>query len=224
MTRRYSFAPGEYYHLYSRGVEKRQIFLDEKDKERFIRLLFFGNSYKPVNIRDVHKGLTFGDSVEERGERLVDIGTYCLMPNHFHLLIRERSDYGISTFMQKIMTAYTMYFNVKNQRKGRLFESSYLSTHADYDEYLKYLFAYIHLNPLKLIDATWREKKLYNEEWAKRVLDGYAHSSYADYSGINRDQGFILNREEFPEYFPDPSDFSNYLSEWFAYSTYSTKV
>ena len=87
MTRRYTFAPGEYYHLYNRGVEKRLIYLDDNDKERFVKLLFFCNSYKPLNMRDRHKGLTFVEY--DRGERLVDIGAYCLMPNHFHLLIRE---------------------------------------------------------------------------------------------------------------------------------------
>lgn len=212
-----SFAPGEYYHLYSRGVEKRVIFFDENDHDRFIKLLFFCNSSKSVNIRELPKGLTFAECVDKKGEKLVALGAYCLMPNHFHLLVRETSGKGISLFMQKLLTAYTMYFNAKNQRKGRLFESPFMSTHADYDEYLKYIFAYIHLNPLKLIDPEWKEKGFYNQDQAKRTLQGYRYSSFMDYAGSRRDENYLLNSGEFPEYFPEPSDFISYLDDWMNY-------
>ncbi|KKT14135.1 MAG: hypothetical protein UV94_C0023G0007 [Parcubacteria group bacterium GW2011_GWC1_43_30] len=171
MARSHIFAPGEYYHLYSRGVEKRVIFLDNDDYKRFIKILFFCNGSKPVVIRDLPIGLTFEKYIDKRGEILVDIGAYCLMPNHFHLLVRERNEKGISLFMQKLITAYTMYFNDKYGRKGRLFESSYKSIHAVDDRYLKYLFAYIHLNPVKLINPKWKENGIKNLEEAKKYLE-----------------------------------------------------
>jgi len=93
-----------------------------------------------------------------RGEQLVNIVTYCLMSNHFHLLIYEKTEGGISKFMQKVTTAYTMYFNKSKQRTGALFQGKFKAKHASInDNYLKYLVAYIHLNPIKLIDAQWKE-------------------------------------------------------------------
>ena len=214
MARSHIFAPGEYYHLYSRGVEKRVIFLDKNDYERFIKILFFCNSSKSVVIRDLPRGLTFGKYINKRGEILVDIGAYCLMPNHFHLLVRERNEKGISLFMQKLITAYTMYFNDKYGRKGRLFESSYKSIHAADDRYLKYLFAYIHLNPVKLINPEWKENGIKNLEETKKYLNDYTFSSFADYAGRNRDSMLILTKQEFPEYFPTPDIFTTSIFEW----------
>lgn len=214
MSRAYSFAPGEYYHIYNRGVEKRLIFLNKDDYERFTNLLFFCNSSTAVNTSRQRKGLTFTDYLDRKGENIIDIGAYCLMPNHFHLLVKERSGRGISMFMQKLLTAYSMYFNVKNSRKGRLFESSYLSTHASYDQYLKYLFAYIHLNPIKLIEPKWKEVGLQNTERIKKYLSHYALSSFKDYTGETRDSGLILNKKEFPDYFPRPKDFTNSMFDW----------
>lgn len=209
----HSYAPGEHYHLYSRGVEKRTIFLDKKDHERFIKLLFYCNGTKPVDIRN-YKGLTFAENVDKKGERLVSLGAYCLMPNHFHLLLKQYKDGGISVFMQKLLTAYTMYFNAKYKRTGRLFESSFKSTHANYDEYLKYLFAYIHLNPLKLISSDWIKKKMFKEKKTLSSLWGYDYSSFQEYAGAVRDESHLLNKEEFPKYFENSADFIKNLSSW----------
>ncbi|MEK7461514.1 MAG: transposase [Patescibacteria group bacterium] len=216
MARAHVFAPGEYYHLYSRGTEKRKIFLDRNDYERFIKILFFCNGTKPVVIRDLPVGLTFEKYIDKKGEMLIDIGAYCLMPNHFHLLVRERRDNGISLFMQKSITAYTMYFNEKYKRKGRLFESSYKSIHADDDNYLKYLFAYIHLNPVKLIDPDWKKSNIKDTEKFKKHLSKYVFSSFADYTGNSRDSALILNKKEFPQYFPTPDVFTTLIFDWFS--------
>lgn len=208
------FVANENYHLYNRGVEKRVIFLDEADHKRFVKTLFFCNGTKPFNDRNSRKGLTFAEAVDKRGERLVDIGAYCLMPNHFHLLIRENQEGGISTFMQKVLTAYTMYFNVKYERKGRLFESSFKSTHAGYDQYLKYLFSYVHLNPMKLLDRNWRDKSLHYDGLSMKHLSSYPFSSFLDYLGEKRDENHLLNRETFPEYFPTPEAFTREIQDW----------
>jgi putative transposase len=213
VTRRYNFAVGEYYHLYGRGVEKRVIFNDINDKDRFVKLLFFCNSKKSVNIKELPRGLTFGESLNRRGDQLVYIGVYCLMPNHFHILVREKEEGGIPTFMQKMMTAYSKYFNVRNRRTGRLFETSYLSQYVDSDEYLKYLYAYIHLNPVKIIDPNWKEVGLSDVEQTRRYIDQYKYSSFDDYRA-DRDVGRILNKEQFPEYFPTKERFLEETYEW----------
>ena len=87
----------------------------------------------------------------DRGETLVDIGIYCLVPNHFHLLIKEKTENGISEFVKKVATGYSMYFNKKYERTGSLFEGPFKAKRIDTDEYLKYIFSYIHLNRKQII-------------------------------------------------------------------------
>lgn len=118
--------------------------------------------------------------------------------------------------MQKLITAYTMYFNKKVDRTGRLFESSFKSKLIDADEYLKYLFAYIHLNPIKLIEPKWKEEGIKNIDEDKKFLDNYKWSSYSNY--VNKDQNNpILNTKEFPDYFENKKEFSEFLDDWLNY-------
>lgn len=214
MNRNISFAEGEYYHVYNRGVEKRKIFLDASDRERFQRLLFVANSNQPVVFKLV-QGLTLDKVV--RGQPLVAIGAYVLMDNHFHILVKEIRENGLSEFLQKITTGYTMYFNKKNNRVGALFQGVFKAEHVDNDEYLKYLYAYIHLNPVKLIDPEWKEKGIHDFEKAKKYLEGYCHSSYGDYAVGKRDESVILSPEEFPDYFEKHTNFVEFVEEWMTY-------
>jgi putative transposase len=126
----------------------------------------------------------------DRGKNLVDIGAYCLMPNHFHLLLKEKTENGISLFMQKLMTAYTMYFNKKNGRNGALFQGTFKAEHLANDNYLKYMYSYIHLNPIKLIDPTWRENGIKNQSKTEKFLEQYKHSSYSEYINIDRKESY----------------------------------
>jgi putative transposase len=138
------------------------------------------------------------------------------MPNHFHLLLRERIDSGISLFMQKLLTAYSSYFNKRHGRTGGLFEGPFLATHVGTDEYLKYLFAYIHLNPIKIIDPKWKENGIINRDEAKKYLQQYNHSSYVDYTGLSRKEKSILNKEVFPQYFTT-KEFGWFIDEWLSF-------
>lgn len=105
------FAIEEFYHIYNRGIEKRKIFMDYKDEHRFLMLLYTCNTEEKIHLSDF-KNKSLNEILEiKRNETLVDIGAYCLMTNHFHILIREKKENGISIFMQKVLTAYTMYFN-----------------------------------------------------------------------------------------------------------------
>lgn len=208
--RPFNFAESEYYHLYNRGTEKRTIFLDSRDYERFLALLYLANSSQPVDAKQ-------GASLDEilgagRGEPIVALGAYCLMPNHFHLLAKEITPGGISKFMQKLMTGYTMYFNRRNERTGGLFQGKFKAEHAANDRYLKYLFAYIHLNPVKLINGRWREDGVGAKE--KRYIRTFAYSSYQEYAGIERPQKEIITPGEFPEYFSDAASFEKEMHEW----------
>ena len=202
--RKQVFAPGEYYHLYNRGTEKRIIFLDEQDYHHFLFLMYICNTEKSIALRNV--GEFF-----ERGETIVDIGAFCLMPNHFHILVHEKKEGGVSMYMRKLLTGYSMYFNKKYKRTGRLYEGVFKSIHASKDTYLKYLYSYIHLNPAKLIDKNWKENKKRN---AAKLLDyvfSYPYSSLKEYI----DKKFkIVDPSEFPVYFKNPIDHKKELLEW----------
>lgn len=213
MARNVTFAPGEYYHVYNRGVEKRLIFSQKVDYDRFLALLYIANSTIPVHLS--RQGSTLAEFFEvERGETLVDLGAYCLMPNHFHLLVREKSANGTSKFMQKLITGYTMYFNKRHERTGALFQSRFRATHAQGDEYLKYLLSYIHLNPVKLIDPSWKEAGIRDVKKAQKYLRGYTSSSFPDYAGESRPERKLINPGALPEYFPLPENFTAEMAEW----------
>lgn len=212
--RKTSFMFGEFYHIYNRGNSKQVIFLDKQDYNRFLFLLYALNTKENIILRLVLKDMYKFD----RGERLVSIGAYCLMSNHFHLLLTENVDGGISKFMQKITTAYSMYFNEKYKRTGGLFEGKFKSEFTDRDEYLKYLFAYIHLNPIKIIDKRWKVDKIRNKEKSLTFLKNYPYSSYIEYLGFKRLEGSIINRDAFPGYLPTEKDFSEEIFDWLSFN------
>lgn len=217
MNRKTGFASGNYFHIYNRGTEKRKIFLETNDYKRFLILLYLCNNTEPVDLRELfYKGLTFGEMFNiERKNILVDIGAYCLMPNHVHLFIKARNENGIPLFMQKLFTGYTMYFNKKNERTGRLFESTFKTKLVETDEYLKYLFAYIHLNPIKLIEPEWKETGIKNFNKVKEFLNNYSWSSYNHY--IKQKNDCILDVEEFPKYFENHKEFNDFVDDWLKY-------
>jgi len=214
MSRPFSFAEKEYYHCFSRGTEKRKIFLSNKDYERFIALLFICNNKEKVHLSNYSSKNRQNIFNIKRDETLVDIGVYCLMSNHFHLLLHEKEEGGISTFMQKLMTAYTMYFNTKYKRSGALFSGRFKAEHADTDNYLKYLFSYIHLNPVKLIQRDWKDNGIKNITKAKKFSEEYVFSSYLDYLEEDRPQKVILNKSAFPKYFEDRKSIEGEIFDW----------
>ncbi|MCX6702076.1 MAG: transposase [Candidatus Zambryskibacteria bacterium] len=216
MERKFVFSVGEFYHIYNRGNNKQAIFLNDNDRNRFNKLLYVCNSTKPVVFKTI-QGMPL-DKIE-RDKTLVDIGAYCLMPNHFHLLLHEKIDNGISRFLEKLSTAYSMYFNKKYDRTGKLFEGRFKANHTDNDEYLKYLFSYIHLNPIKMIDSKWKENGVVDRNGAKKYLEQYNYSSYFDYIGRKRVENAILNKKDFPDYFADIKEFQLFIDEWLSFST-----
>ena len=218
MTRRVGLAPGEFYHVYNRGTDKRSIFKTRADYERFVALLYLCNQKNSIQDKiKSFRGLTSDAFKITREETLSDVAAYCLMPNHFHLILREREEGGISKFMQKLTTGFTMYFNKRHQRSGTLFESTFKSSHVDNDVYLKYLIAYVHLNPVKLIDPKWKENGIRDRSAAESYLKRYLYSSYLDYAGAPRPQGALLTPGALPQYFQTPVDFEASVTEWLTY-------
>jgi len=213
MSRKINFAEGEFYHLYNRGVEKRPTFFHISDYKRFIMLLYFANQVAPIDISQ--RGWTVDDIGRHRdGEPLVDISAYCLMTNHYHLLIREKKQGGISKFMHKFSTGYMMYMNQRYKRSGALFEGRFKAKHVDSDRYLAYLVAYIHLNPVKNVEPTWKKTGIWDKRKAEQYLGTYQYSSYLDYLGLDRKEAAILSKGSIPEYFTQGMDFKRFVAEW----------
>jgi len=221
MQRTLVFSIDEYYHIYNRGVDKRVVFNDSTDYVRFVTLLSYCNDIKTINIRDLKR--KYKDSempfvLPNKGDPLVEIGAWCLMPNHFHLLLKERCEGGISKFMLKVTTAYTMYFNKRYGRSGALFQGVFKAEHLDNDNYLKYTFSYIHLNPVKLIQKDWKNNGILDIDNTFKFLKGYAYSSYLDYcESSKREWLTLLNKEAFPKYFIDDHVFEREILDWLRY-------
>jgi len=147
--RKIIFTNNEYYHIFNRGVDKRNIFEEKLDYERFIETLTEFNTEKAIGSlfeknHSALKNKPFGGSASKN--ELVEIVAFCLNPNHFHLILKQNSDNGIIKYMQRIGTGYTMYFNNKLKRSGALFQGKFKSSHIDNNEYLLYLSAYVNLN------------------------------------------------------------------------------
>ncbi|MDO8492563.1 MAG: transposase [bacterium] len=211
-----SFAEHEYYHVYNRGNSKQKIFHDREDYSRFIGLLYACNQKGNLKSDNLKKDEGLFSVLTQ--DPLVAIGAYCLMPNHFHILITQIEKAGLSRFMQKLTTAYVMYYNKKYAKIGSMFEGKFKAEHASTDRYLKYLFSYIHLNPVKLIDSKWKEKKIQNKQKILNYLNTYEDSSFLDYVNIKRIQNKILNTKKFPKYFPYKKVFLREIFDWLRYN------
>lgn len=180
------------YHIYNRGVDKREIFLGERDYNIF---LYYLRSYllpvsaqekPPSNIRYLQNFTLYNEI------RLI---AYVLMPNHFHLLVQQKSEKAITEYMKRLSNGYVEYFNKRYERAGALFQSRYKAVLINDDNYLLHLTRYIHLNPLELFTI---DKDIFNK------LQHYPFSSYPDYIG-KRNSGW-LNNKMILEYFKNNQD------------------
>lgn len=230
--RKVPFIEGEFYHIYSRGNNKQKIFFDDYDRDRFVKLLYLCNSKININFRNDIVRPHIDAWNFDRGELVVNIGAWTLMPNHFHIYLTinnlskklPKSDLGrdkknqITEFMRKLLTSYSKYINAKYQRTGGLFEGKFKATHIETDQQAKYNFSYIHLNPIKLIDSKWRENGIKNIKESVKFLENYKWSSYLDYKDIFRPENKILNRKHFLDYFQNIKDFNSEILEWLKFS------
>jgi len=198
MLRRTPLVDGEHYHVYNRGVNKEGIFSNNQDYQRFLVLLYLANSRERIHISNTlfsyqERSLIEIYRNEKPDQGLVEVLSYSLMPNHYHLLLRQKAPGGISLFMRKVSTAYAMYFNLKYNRSGVLFQGRFRSKHISSSEYFRYILAYIHLNPLTLVEPLWKERNaLENEPAARAYMEKYPYSSHLDYIGRERPEHKIL--------------------------------
>ncbi len=181
------------YHVLNRGVDKRKIFLDDKDYFRFMHDLFEFNDTQ--NVLDVgyyaHKHFQYldvgrPDIVQKKNRKLlVHIHAFCAMPNHYHILVSPVISGGLSLFMKKLNGGYAKYFNERYKRNGALFQGKYKSVPILGDPHFSHIPYYIHFNPLDLTreNNLWRERNAQNPRAAINFLAHYRWSSHLDYFG-----------------------------------------
>lgn len=171
-----AYVPDSFYHVYNRGVEGRKIFLDDEDYRVFLNLLKRYLSKDP-EFGHGRDGVTFYDEIE--------LNTYCLMPNHFHLLLYVgENPRAIADLMRRICTSYTVYFNKKYKRVGQLLQGRFRASRVHADEYLLHISRYIHLNPREYKQWPYSSIQHYignwQAEWVRpaRIYELYEWGTY----------------------------------------------
>lgn len=211
------------YHVLSRGVDKRKIFMDDEDRLRFIHDLYEFNDresslnvwYSFKNSKKQYSDLRGHYIEKEKKKRkfLVKVLAFCLMPNHYHLLLAPEVEMGITKFMMKLNVGYAKYFNEKYKRKGTLFEGRFKSIEVRDEAHFIHLPYYIHLNPLDLAFPEWRERELTNDKKAFHFLENYRWSSFLDYIG-KKNFPSITQREFLLEFFDGEEGFKKDIKKW----------
>jgi len=204
--KRENISVNEYYHVYNRGVGKKIIFKDDRDRIRFLFLILYfqaENNFPQISriISSYVKHRVFDINEDVKSKiilnRFVELTGFALMPNHFHLIVKESKEGGMGKYMQRVLNSYTKYFNTRYGVSGHLFEGPYKAVHVEDNEQLLYLSAYIHLNPREL------------NEWRKQE-DIFPWSSYQDCVGENR-WGKILKNEIIVEQFRNKKEYKEFV-------------
>lgn len=216
--RKEPFTVGDYVHVYNRGNRKIPIVYDENDKWRFLKILrYFNAEYSPPNLfRQINYLIKFKECRRFEWPKnwgpyspLSKILTYCLMPNHFHLLLKETTRGGISKFMKKLGNGFTNYINIKYDEKGSLFQGSYKAKRIKDEKGLQYLDAYIQVfNPLELYPGGI-EKALNEFDKAFEFATNYLFSSLGESFGRRR--LLIIDRDVLNERFPNLEVYKKFI-------------
>lgn len=183
---------GEYYHIFNRGVDKMNIFNNSYNFQRFLKTMLY---YKVLGPKPRFSLFTPTNNLLDTSKQIVEIIVFCFMPNHFHFLVKQSIDGGITEFISKLSNSYTKYFNIKHKRVGPLLQGEFKSVLVESDEQLLHLSRYIHLNPL----VSGLVKDLGNYPW----------SSYPEYIGLSAQK--ICAKEIILNQFKSPKDYQRFV-------------
>ena len=216
-----------YIHVLNRGVDKRRVFMDSQDYARFVHDMYVFNNKQevPQNIKRTlnvqHRMLNIQEDGTHKVEKvklrasqasqasqqarkeLVKIHAFCLMPNHYHMLLTPTSDESLSLFMKRMNMGYSKYFNERYDRSGALWQGKYRKIIIEKDAHFLHVPHYIHANPLDISHPKWRERKVENQRNAWESLMRYKWSSLPDYVGI-RNFPSVLFMDDLKELFRNP--------------------
>lgn len=194
------FINDQYYHIYNRGSEKRPIFESRRDYQRFLKTIKYYQIDGPKPKFSHCPSLTVKEL--DNSKKIVEVIAFCLMPNHFHLLIKQKKDRGITEFISKLSNSYTKYYNTKYERVGPLFQGEFKSVIIESDEQLIHVSRYIHINPI----TAYLVKKMEQYEW----------SSYKEY--ISKTATGICAKEEILGQFKNPQDYQQFVLDQVDYA------
>ncbi|MBI2012070.1 transposase [Candidatus Daviesbacteria bacterium] len=190
---------GQYYHIYNRGVEKKPIFNNRRDYQRFYKSLSYYQLQgpKPSYSKFFQPKMTKIDF----SKKIVEVICFCLMPNHFHFLVKQTIDGGVTEFISKLSNSYTKYFNIKYRRVGPLFQGEFKAVLVESDEQLIHLSRYIHLNPT----VSYLTKDITQYEW----------SSYREYI---KDTKGICDKLIILDFFKSPKAYEQFILDQVDYA------
>lgn len=197
-SRTTAFVNDNYYHIYNRGSEKRWIFENRWDYKRFLKILVY---YQFAGPKPKFSKFSENKINLNLDKKIVEIVAYCLMPNHFHLLLKQVQDQGITEFLSKISNSYTKFFNIKYDRVGPLLQGEFKSVMVETDEQLLHLSRYIHLNPLIA--------------FLVKDLRGYSWSSYNEYL---EDHDGICTKKEILGFFKNTESYQQFILDQISYA------
>lgn len=184
------YAPESYYHLYNRGVNRRSIFKDGQDYAVFLNLLKRYLGKKPEKDKQGREYPWYRSDIQ--------LLAYCLMPNHYHLLIYQKDTRAITRLMRGVCSSYTVYFNKKYQRVGHLFQDRFKATMIQTDPYLLHISRYIHLNPEKYKEWEFSSLRYYlgkkRAAWInpRRIMELFEGESYTAFLEDYKDHRKML--------------------------------
>jgi len=215
---------GKIYHVLNRGVDKRPIFLEDKDYLRFIHDLYEFNDQNPINNGFYHfqtqsnvVGLRYigANTTTNRRPRkfLVEILAFCLMKNHYHLMVIPKTDRALALFMKRLNQGYTRYFNEKNERSGVLFQGKYKAVEVNREAHFIHLPYYIHCNPLDYSAPNWRKREIKDYKKVFASLTNWRWSSFPDYIG-QKNFPSVTQRDFLLKFFDGPEEYKKSMIAW----------
>lgn len=213
--RKIIFANQHIYHLYNRGVAEQEIFSDDTDYQHLLITFSYYLEALPKTRLSSADRETLQQIINTAPKRpLVEIIGYCLMPNHFHLVVKQIKDNGVSTFIRRSLDSYTRYYNIKHKRIGTIFQGKFKAVRVESDEQLIHLSRYIHLNPFvaqlvnKPENYKWSSYKWYLQDMTNRLCHPLAVIELVDSS--KNYQAFV---EDYAEYAQSLARLKNLLLE-----------
>lgn len=191
---------GEYYHIFNRGSEKRDIYSQPRDYTRFQKTFYY---YKFCGPKPKFSQFTKANLFKPLlNEKLVEILCFCLMPNHFHLLVKQLKEKGISIFLSQLSNSYTKYFNIKYGRIGPLLQGAFKAVRIEAEEQLIHVSRYIHINPVV--------------SGIVKLPEEYTWSSYQEYI---QQAPFYCSIEEVLSFFKSPEKYQKFVEDQIDYAS-----